>query len=55
MPPKIWKGVASKTRVNRNTWVFSSCAAQRAHYPLITEYALNYRGLNIMILGIFLK
>ena len=25
------------------------CSTQRAQYPLIKEYTLNYRGLNIMI------
>ena len=27
---------------------------QRSQYPLVKEYTLNYRGLNIMILGLFL-
>ena len=30
-------------------------ASQRTQYPLIKEYTLNYRGLSIMISGIFLN
>ena len=32
-----------------------SSGSQRAQYPLIQEHTLNYRGLNILVLGIVLN
>ena len=36
-------------------WSAAPVSFQRAQYPLNKEYTLNYRGLNIMIQGIFLN
>ena len=34
---------------------YCNVPTQRAQYPLIKEYGLNYRGLHIMIQAIFLN